>query len=152
AFVVRPGEAVSPEVTVVQAANGRRGCVETSLLRPVLRGEHIAPWRLVAPNECIVWTHAPNASALERLPTHAARWLTPWRRQLSMRADGRTGAWRLSTIPRLDDVTPSSSSSVGVCMQHAGSYLPCRTQWEYRGWRAARRPARGHACRLRLAT
>lgn len=93
AFVVRPGEAVSPEVTVVQAANGRRGCVETSLLRPVLRGEHIAPWRLVAPNECIVWTHAPNASALERLPTHAARWLTPWRRQLSMRADGRTGRW-----------------------------------------------------------
>jgi hypothetical protein len=93
AFVVRRGEFVNPDVTVIQAANGRRGCVETSLLRPVLRGEHIAAWRLVEPNDSIIWTHSPGGAALERLPSHARRWLTPWRRQLSARADGRNGCW-----------------------------------------------------------
>src|SRR5207237_1522540 len=67
--------------------------VEDALLRPAIRGEDIAPWRLDAPNEYIVWTHAASGRALERLPPHAARWLTPWRRQLAARTDARNACW-----------------------------------------------------------
>jgi len=92
AFVVRL-EDVPDEVATIVAANGRRGHVEAELLRPALRGENIGTWRIEAPNECVVWTHAANGRPLERLPPLAARWLGPWRRQLAARADARASRW-----------------------------------------------------------
>jgi hypothetical protein len=88
AFVVR----LATSATVV-AANGRQGSVEEELLRPIVRGEGVRPWRLPEPNEYVVWTHGPSGLPLDRLPCQAARWLTPWRRQLTTRADGRSGRW-----------------------------------------------------------
>ncbi len=93
AFLVRPGALVSDDVAEVSAANGRRGRVETALLRPVVRGERLEPWRMGSPDEYVVWTHDVRGMPLERLPPFAARWLTPWRRQLVARADSRTGRW-----------------------------------------------------------
>jgi hypothetical protein len=92
AFVVRI-EGVPNGTTTIVAANGRRGLVETELLRPVLRGEGIASWRLDSPNEYILWTHGPSGRPLERLPSLAARWFAPWRRQLTSRTDARNGCW-----------------------------------------------------------
>ena len=79
--------------TAVIAANGRPGRVESALLRPVLRGEQIRPWQTGLPNEFIIWTHTASGASCERLPPHTSRWLTPWRRQLSGRADGRGARW-----------------------------------------------------------
>ena len=93
AFLVRLASAVVGDAAEVTAANGRCGRVEMSLLRPVMRGEGIRPWCAGAPDEYVVWTHGASGLPLERLPPCAARWLTPWRRQLSARADGRTGRW-----------------------------------------------------------
>lgn len=92
AFVVA-ASGVAGDVTNIVAANGRQGCVETELLRPAIRGEHVRSWRIDPPNEYIVWTHAAGGRPLERLPPHALRWLGPWRRQLSARADARRGPW-----------------------------------------------------------
>ena len=92
AFVVGVDGVPADPATIV-AANGRRGFIEHDLLRPVLRGEDIDRWRAGTPNEQIVWTHAANGHALERLPPHAARWLTPWRRQLAARSDARNTRW-----------------------------------------------------------
>jgi hypothetical protein len=92
AFVVRP-DGVPDDPMAIVAANGRRGVIEPALLRPVLRGEHIDRWRVDAPNELVIWTHGVNGTSLERLPPYAARWLTPWRRQLAARSDARDARW-----------------------------------------------------------
>ncbi|HKW46117.1 MAG TPA: N-6 DNA methylase [Gemmatimonadaceae bacterium] len=92
AFVVRL-DGIPDRVATVVAANGRRGLVEYSLLRPALRGEDIDRWQFAKPHEHVVWTHAASGAALDRLPPHAARWLTPWRRQLAARADARDARW-----------------------------------------------------------
>ena len=93
AFLVRLGPLVAGDTVEVVATNGRRGRVETALLRPVVRGESIQPWSMNGANEYIVWTHDVRGMPIERLPPCAARWLTPWRRQLAARADSRTGRW-----------------------------------------------------------
>jgi hypothetical protein len=92
AFVVRV-EGVPDDVASVVAANGRRGFVEHALLRPVLRGEDIERWQVKSLDEHLMWTHNEAGRVLDRLPPHAARWLTPWRRQLAGRADARNGCW-----------------------------------------------------------
>jgi hypothetical protein len=93
AFLVRPGSLVAGDDAEVSAANGRRGRVETALLRPIVRGEGIRPWCMDPPDEYVVWTHDVRGLPVERLPPAAARWLTPWRRQLVARSDSRTGRW-----------------------------------------------------------
>jgi len=93
AFIVRPTSGVDDGMVGVTAANGRTGMIEATLLRPVVRGESIRPWRTPEPGDSIVWTHAPNGHALDRLPPLAARWLSPWRRQLVSRADARHARW-----------------------------------------------------------
>jgi hypothetical protein len=92
AFVVGL-EGVPEDTATIIAANGRRGLVETELLRPLLRGEGITSWRVQAPNEHILWTHGPSGRPLERLPLLTARWLAPWRRQLTSRTDARNSCW-----------------------------------------------------------
>jgi len=93
AFLVRPGSLVAGDAVEVIAANGRRGRVETALLRPVVRGEGIKPWSMNGEDEYVVWTHDVRDAPMERLPPCAARWLHPWRRQLAARADSRSGRW-----------------------------------------------------------
>jgi hypothetical protein len=93
AFVVRPDATVGSDSVRVLAANGRTGCVEHALLRPVLRGEDVRAWGSGPPNEYIVWTHGRNGLPLERLPQGASQWLRSWRSQLSARSDGRSARW-----------------------------------------------------------
>ena len=93
AFLVRPGSIAADDTAEVVADNGRRGRIETGLLRPVVRGEGIRPWCMDRDDEYIIWTHDVRGAPLERLPPCAARWLNPWRRQLAARADSRTGWW-----------------------------------------------------------
>ena len=93
AFLVRPGSQLAGEACEVSDVNGRRGRVEAALLRPVARGEGIRPWCMERADEYVVWTHDSRGMPIERLPPCAARWLTPWRRQLVARADSRTGRW-----------------------------------------------------------
>ncbi|MBA3889398.1 MAG: hypothetical protein H0X64_02610 [Gemmatimonadaceae bacterium] len=98
AFIVRPGSSPGqhgrpPGVSSIQDGKGREGCVEASLLRPVIRGEHVRPWRIAAADEQIVWTH-DCGGPLRTLPEHASRWLSPHRSRLSARSDVRgRGPW-----------------------------------------------------------
>ena len=73
---------------------GRRGTLERELLRPLLRGDSLQPWRVPASSRAIIWTHQQAGPPLGALPPAAARWLAPWRRQLRGRSDLRgTGSW-----------------------------------------------------------
>ena len=73
---------------------GRRGTLERALLRPLLRGDALAAWRVPPSSRAILWTHAPAGAPLRELPHGAARWLAPWRRRLRARTDLRgSGAW-----------------------------------------------------------
>ena len=95
AFVVR-WRGGDPGLARVEGG-GRTGCVERAVLRPLLRGERVAPWRPSGDAEWIVWTHDDDGAPLPTLPPHAARWLAPWRGRLTRRADARDRApwWSL---------------------------------------------------------
>jgi hypothetical protein len=68
--------------------------VESALLRPLVRGESVTPWRAPSGTEFMLWTHGPDGQPLPELPPHAARWLEPWQRRLRSRADARRrGRW-----------------------------------------------------------
>jgi hypothetical protein len=75
----------------------RSGQIERALLRPLVRGEMIVPWRLPPTSTAIVWTHDSHRAPLEALPRGAARWLAPWRARLSERSDlhGARAWWSL---------------------------------------------------------
>lgn len=94
AFIVRCIDTMSD---VAAVHDGRRtGRIERRLLRPLVRGEGLTPWRL-PPNgtgEWIVWTHDARGAPLRTLPPHAHAWLARWRPALSRRADARSrGPW-----------------------------------------------------------
>jgi Eco57I restriction-modification methylase len=142
AFLVRPlplGGA-RDGVTHVTDAQGRQGCVESHLLRPVLRGEEVRPWA-AASREYILWPHADDGQPLASLPAHAARWLAPWRSRLDRRSDlrGRAPWWtvfrtecassaaprvvwadvargpRAVVLPPCDPTVPLNSCYVALC-------------------------------------
>ena len=95
AFVVTAEEIDAP-FAIVRGRDERgalrRGLVESSLLRPLIRGESLDAWAVpehITPGrECLIWTHG-----VEQLPDHAADWLEPWRRRLRARSDARGAAW-----------------------------------------------------------
>ena len=93
AFVVQRADTEDGDVATIVAANGRRGTIERELLRPVARGEGIRPWQVPVPGEHLIWAHGPSGAPLDTLPPLAARWLAPWRRQLTARADARGSRW-----------------------------------------------------------
>jgi hypothetical protein len=91
AFVVqqRGGDA---ELAIIEAA-GRRGVVEKTMLRPLIRGETVRAWQ-ASSAEQVIWTHDEHGTPLERIPEHARRWLSPWRRRLAARTDAHSrGRW-----------------------------------------------------------
>ena len=73
---------------------GRSGAVEPALVRPLLRGDAVSPWRISTTGRAILWTHDASGTPLPVLPSAAARWLAPWKRRLRARADLRgQGVW-----------------------------------------------------------
>jgi hypothetical protein len=77
AFLVRAGDAP----------------IEEAMLRPVVRGEYLARWRVTERGEAIVWTHAADGRPLPVLPPRARRWLERWRARLAARTDARGSCW-----------------------------------------------------------
>ena len=71
--------------------NGR---VERRMLRPLLRGEAVRAWSATADDSAVLWTHDVSDAPMKQLPTGAAAWLAPWRKQLESRADAaRASRW-----------------------------------------------------------
>ena len=106
---------------------GRRGRIESELLRPVLRGEGLRAWcnggavddgdPCGAPGdgdgagaESIIWTHG-ETGPLRQLPPQAAAWLRAHRPRLAARSDVRTGAawWGLH---RTEGASPARARTV----------------------------------------
>jgi hypothetical protein len=95
AFIV---EATTTDAELAEVQHrGRRGMIERALLRPLLRGDTLAAWRIPSSSSAILWTHAREGEPLRALPMNAARWLAPWRRRLRSRTDLRGAAtwWML---------------------------------------------------------
>jgi len=91
AFVVH-GDGNGCELTNV-VSDGKRGTVETRLLRPLVRGESLVRWRLGPDAAQIIWTHDDTGAPLHTLPPHAQRWLARSRRALERRSDSRSDRW-----------------------------------------------------------
>ena len=77
------------------SAGERRGRIEREMLRPLVRGETLAAWRVTGQREYLVWPHCDNNSPRKELPPLARRWLLPFRDQLGGRSDlhGRLPWW-----------------------------------------------------------
>ena len=73
------------------------GAIEATLLRPLLRGELVRPWRARVDDSAVLWTHDALNLPRAGLPPGAAAWLAPFRRRLEARADARLRArwWAL---------------------------------------------------------
>jgi hypothetical protein len=109
AFLVRGIGAGHGRAEIV-ATDGRSGTIESSLLRPVARGEDVAAWALPRHDRFILWTHDPSGAPIANLPPLAATWFARWRRGLMARTDARSTArwWSLfrteaarSNLPRV---------------------------------------------------
>lgn len=115
AFVVRVAASGSrPQLALVHGA-GRAAEIERAILRPLLRGEGVTPWRAATGAEQLIWTLDESGLPLATLPPNAARWLAPWRRHLDRRADARRAAahgapwW---TLFRADGASPDAARVV----------------------------------------
>ena len=95
AFMVDALDEVGDAISVEH--RGRSGTIERSLLRPLLRGDAVTAWSIPSSRSAIVWTHDAPGVPLLALPSGAAKWLAPWRRQLLGRSDlrGSTRWWTL---------------------------------------------------------
>jgi hypothetical protein len=93
AFVVRLLDMAHGIATVVDA-DGERGVVEASLLRPALRGDSVQAWAPTAYRDWIVWTHDATGSPLAKLPERTNVWLRRRYTELTGRSDAaRARRW-----------------------------------------------------------
>jgi hypothetical protein len=86
AFLVRTSRGAAAQ-TVVRHEE-RSALLETRWLRPVVRGESMARWRIPSSADALVWPHGEQGP-LATLPPDLAHWLAPHRRALTARADVR---------------------------------------------------------------
>jgi len=78
----------------VSSENGTTLDIEPEMLRPLIRGEHVTPWRVDINGERLIWTHGSDGQPLDRLPPRTERWMRGWRRRLLARSDARgTSRW-----------------------------------------------------------
>ncbi|MCR4341228.1 MAG: hypothetical protein NUW01_15230, partial [Gemmatimonadaceae bacterium] len=89
AFVVMTDGEHDGATTLIRSGD-RAGMMETALLRPAIKGEHIAPWRCARSGTHLIWTHGRDGRALRSLPQHARQWLGHYRARLEARTDGRS--------------------------------------------------------------
>jgi hypothetical protein len=72
--------------------------LERGVLRPVLRGRDLAPWR-ASPECAVIWPYGRAGALRSELPSAAARWIAVHRARLARRADYRTGpVWALFRV------------------------------------------------------
>ena len=95
AFLVTPMGLAADRLRIAVCGDGRQGAIEPECLRPVLRGESLAPFRLPADvrEEAIVWTHEAHGPVRASLPPGTQGWLGHWRTTLERRADHTHGPW-----------------------------------------------------------
>lgn len=98
AFLVG-ASALTPGESVVSTTRGNVR-IDTSVLRPVMRGEHVRRWHTGPGDEWIVWTHERDGRPLRTLPPATLRWMQRWRNQLGERSDARTSIpwWSLFRV------------------------------------------------------
>jgi len=93
AFVVLAAGERSSTTALIRSAD-RAGEVETALLRPAIKGEHVLPWRCSGAATRVIWTHDHEGRPLRALPPRAKSWLGHYRARLETRADARaTDRW-----------------------------------------------------------
>lgn len=76
--------------TSQMTCNDSEVTIETRLLRKVIKGDSIRPWRISPGIERIIWTHGSDGQPLPELPPLASTWFRKWRKELSTRTDART--------------------------------------------------------------
>ncbi len=81
---------------------------ETSLLRPLIKAQHIRPWQCGDSGWRILWTHDRDGFPIGELPELAARRLRRWRRALERRSDAVTRRqwWSLFRTESADSAKP----------------------------------------------
>ncbi|HVH39130.1 MAG TPA: hypothetical protein VM764_03825, partial [Gemmatimonadaceae bacterium] len=91
AFVVERVDGEMADAATTRVRSGaHEALVERSMLRPLLRGEHLRAWEPdPAARAEIIWTHDQRGAPLRELPRDARAWLLRWRRRLEQRTDGR---------------------------------------------------------------
>lgn len=93
AFVVTTADKRDSPTTFVRSG-GHAGEIESALLRPAIKGEHVTPWGCTRAGTRVIWTHGSDGRALRSLPPRARSWLGHYRARLETRADGgATDRW-----------------------------------------------------------
>jgi hypothetical protein len=90
------------------SSNGRTAQIERNMLRPVVRGETLAPWSITGPREHLIWPGLENHQPRPALPPLARRWLFSFRDQLDARSDlhGRMPWWTLFRTESASTLSP----------------------------------------------
>jgi hypothetical protein len=106
AFLVRVEEVHGEVVSI--SSNGRTAQIERKMLRPVVRGETLAPWSTTGPREYLIWPNLENDRLSPALPPLTRRWLFSFRDKLDRRSDlhGRMPWWTLFRTESASTVSP----------------------------------------------
>ena len=106
AFVVRL-EKIDGHVAQI-SSNGRTAQIEREMLRPVVRGETLAPWSVVGQREYLIWPHDDDNTPLRALPPFARDWLFSSRAKLHNRSDlhGLMPWWSLFRTESASSASP----------------------------------------------
>ncbi len=106
AFVVRLEE-IHDGVACI-SSGARTAQIEREMLRPLVRGETLAPWSIAGSREYLIWPHCDDNQPLRALPPLARRWLFSFRDRLHGRSDlhGRMPWWTLFRTESASAVSP----------------------------------------------
>lgn len=106
AFIVEVLEQSERAVRV--QAEARTGTIEAGVLRKIVRGDAIEPWRIRSSQERIIWTHDANGDPVETLPAMTREWMRHWRHVLARRSDARSDTrwWRVFRTESADHRRP----------------------------------------------